>query len=99
MPPPSGKRHKGEHRRVYSEGQRRRRESEEESSWELDDIDLEAIQADTAEQEMLDALAEIGPARGLKVIREDVDLKLANAIGPETHVYASMALHLYMRKK
>jgi len=99
MPPPSGKGHKGEHRRVYSEGERRRRESGEETSWELDDIDIEAIQADTAEQEMLDAIAEAGPARGLKVVREEVDLKLPNAVGPETHAYASMALHLYMRKK
>ena len=25
-------------------------------------------------------------------------LILANAVGPETHTYASMAVHLYMRK-
>ena len=101
-PPPSGKRHLGEHRHVYSEGERRKREEKEEageSSWELDDIDLEAIQADTDEQEMLDAIAELGPSRGLKILREDVDLKLANAVGPETHVYASMGVHLYMRRK
>lgn len=101
-PPPSGKRHQGERRRVYSEGDRRRREDAEErgeKSWELDDIDLEAIRADTDEQEMLDAIAELGPARGLKVTREPVDLHMANAEGPETHEYASMAVHLYMRKK
>lgn len=27
----------------------------------------------------------------------EVDLALANALGPETHVYGSMAVHLYMR--
>jgi 16S rRNA (guanine(966)-N(2))-methyltransferase RsmD len=101
-PPPSGKRHQGERRRLYSEGERRRREDREdrgEKSWELDDIDLDAIQADTDEQEMLDAIAELGPARGLKIIREPVDLHLPNAKGPETHEYASMAVHFYMRKK
>ncbi len=100
--PPSGKRHEGERRRVYSEGDRRRREDAEErgeTSWELDDIDLEAIQRDTDEQEMLDHIAEIGPSRGLKVTREAVDLRLPNAVGPETHEYASMAVHMYMRKK
>jgi 16S rRNA (guanine(966)-N(2))-methyltransferase RsmD len=100
--PPSGKRHEGERRRVYSEGDKRRREDAEErgeKAWELDDIDLEAIQADTDEQEMLDHIAEIGPSRGLKVTREPVDLKLENAVGPETHEYASMAVHLYMKRK
>ena len=30
---------------------------------------------------------------------QDVDLTLDNAVGPETHVYGSTAVHLYMRKK
>lgn len=30
---------------------------------------------------------------------EDVDLVFENAVGPETHVYGSTAVHLYMRKK
>ena len=29
--------------------------------------------------------------------RVDVDLKLPGALGPETHVYGTMAIHLYMR--
>lgn len=29
--------------------------------------------------------------------RVDVDLKVAGALGPETHVYGTMAIHLYMR--
>lgn len=30
---------------------------------------------------------------------KDADLRLPNAVGPETHVYGTMAVHLYMRKK
>ena len=30
---------------------------------------------------------------------EEVDLALDNAVGPETHVYGSTAIHLYMRRK
>ena len=102
LPPPSGKKHKGETRRMYGDGERARRAEQEDSgemSWELDEIDLSQIERDTAEQESLDMIAEIGPARGLKIDREDVDLKLPNAVGPETHPYASMAVHMYMRKK
>lgn len=29
----------------------------------------------------------------------DVDIEFPNAVGPETHVYGSTAVHLYMRKK
>ena len=102
LPPPSGKKHAGERRRVYGDGERARRTEQEESgemSWELDDIDLDQIERDSAEQASLDMIAEIGPARGLKIDREEVDLRLPNAAGPETHPYASMAVHLYMRKK
>ena len=31
--------------------------------------------------------------------REFIDLKMAGAVGPETHVYHAMAVHLYMRAK
>lgn len=31
--------------------------------------------------------------------REFIDLKMAGALGPETHVYHAMAVHLYMRAK
>ena len=30
-------------------------------------------------------------------VRVDVDLNVPGALGPETHVYGSMAIHLYMR--
>jgi 16S rRNA (guanine(966)-N(2))-methyltransferase RsmD len=102
LPPPSGKKHKGERRRVYSDGEQARRSELEESgerAWELDDVDLDQIARDTAEQESLDMIEEIGPARGLKIERTEVDLRFPNAVGPETHPYASMAVHLYMRRK
>lgn len=40
-------------------------------------------------------LAEAAPA----TLRVDVDLKLPGGVGPETHVYHTMAVHLYMREK
>lgn len=95
LPPPSGKKHKGEHRRLRGGDDNERMDK----SWELDEIDLEEIQRDTEEQEFLDFIAESGPTRGLKITRQDVDLHLPNAVGPETHDYASMAMHLYMRRK
>ncbi len=32
-----------------------------------------------------------------KFVLKDIDLKMAGALGPETHSYGQMALHLYMR--
>lgn len=100
-PPPSGRRFKG--RREKLGGGRTRHEDEEDrptfKSWE-GDVDVEAIEQETAEDEaILDAIAEGGPlaARGLKVFREDVGLEMDGAKGPETHVYASQAVHLYVR--
>ncbi len=34
-----------------------------------------------------------------KVDRTPVDLTMSGAVGPETHIYHGMALHLYMKKK
>jgi 16S rRNA (guanine(966)-N(2))-methyltransferase RsmD len=47
---------------------------------------------------------EAAPAGGAEVAappvkKEPADLRLANAEGPETHVYHNMAVHLYMRRK
>lgn len=40
------------------------------------------------------------PVAGQPVVtRHMVDLKLPNAVGPETHVYRHTALHFYMRKR
>ena len=36
---------------------------------------------------------------GPPIIRTPIDLTMAGALGPETHVYHGMAIHLYMRKK
>ncbi len=92
LPPPSGKKRKGEHRRL------RDHPGEEEMSWEMDEIDLAQIEADTRDQDQLDMIEELGPTRGLKITRRDVDLHVPGAVGPETHEYASMAVHFYMRR-
>ncbi len=47
--------------------------------------------------EAVEAEVDEPPAPTIPMI--DVDLTLPTAVGPETHVYHSMALHLYMRKK
>lgn len=93
LPPPSGKKRKGEHRRVHDSNEG------DDQSWEMDEIDLAQIEADTRDREQLDLIAEMGPTRGLKITRQDVDLHIPGAVGPETHEYASMAVHIYMRKK
>lgn len=59
------------------------------------EIDLNDPNADA----MIDAF-EKGMARDSskpKYRFEDIDLKMAGAVGPETHSYGQMALHLYMR--
>ena len=57
------------------------------------------IDLDEADDEELGAIdAEwLRPGGSAKYAR--VDLVMENAVGPETHVYGSMAVHLYMRKK
>ena len=39
------------------------------------------------------------PAGITKTIHLDVDLTLPNALGPETHIYGTTAVHLYMKKQ
>jgi 16S rRNA (guanine966-N2)-methyltransferase len=79
----------------------RRPESEQEEDleheWIGDEIDIEAIEEET--ERLLDAQNKEVPGVGVKIVRHDVPLALEGAIGPETHPYASMAMHLYMRKK
>ncbi|USN99786.1 MAG: RsmD family RNA methyltransferase [Phycisphaeraceae bacterium] len=57
------------------------------------------IDLDAASEGDLDALEdELAHMTGTAKF-EPVDLTLENAEGPETHVYGSTAVHLYMRKK
>ncbi|MDX9912718.1 MAG: RsmD family RNA methyltransferase [Phycisphaerales bacterium] len=55
----------------------------------LDDVDAMLMGEDTAGHE----------AHGPRIVSTPVDLKIPGAIGPETHEYGSMAVHLYMRDK
>jgi hypothetical protein len=50
-----------------------------------------------ARDEELEEMAGLSPTVA-KAVWTDVDLHLPNAAGPETHAYANMAVHLYMRK-
>lgn len=61
---------------------------------DLNDPDGEAM-LDALEQELADAGD--SPAGGRKYQTVDFDLTLGGALGPETHTYGGMALHLYMR--
>jgi hypothetical protein len=59
--------------------------------------DLEAID----ESELVEPLAAAegsGEPAAAKPVRVQADLALPNALGPESHVYHTMAVHLYMRK-
>ena len=68
-----------------------------EQEWVLDEIDPEEIEAETAEDE-----AEIEEIEGVEQTaaqqRTLGDLNIEGAVGPETHVYGSTAVHLYMRR-
>jgi 16S rRNA (guanine(966)-N(2))-methyltransferase RsmD len=55
--------------------------------------DLEALL-----DEKLEAAEDPGPSSPPRP-RARVDLALPNAVGPETHVYHAMGVHLYMRKR
>jgi 16S rRNA G966 N2-methylase RsmD len=73
-------------------------DNEGEKEWIGEGIDAAAIQAESDE-----ALAawESGRAAGTdhQVIKHDVTLTFENAQGPETHTYASQALHWYMKRR
>jgi hypothetical protein len=72
-----------------------------------DEFDIETLQPRgtpgrrahdvTAHDEEAEELAQAQPTVA-KAQWQDVDLHLPNAQGPETHVYTSMAIHLYMKK-
>ncbi len=80
---------------------------DEERAWEGRDVDLARIEAETDEdlEEMLredERRSSSAPLRthpDIEIVRHDVDLAFPNAVGPETHIYASQAVHLYMRKR
>lgn len=63
-------------------------------------------EAPPAPEETIEALApgpeeggEVAAEAGPNVVKMAPDLGLPNAAGPETHVYASTAVHLYMKKR
>jgi 16S rRNA (guanine(966)-N(2))-methyltransferase RsmD len=62
--------------------------------WRFRDHEGKAPDADPDEPT---SLAE--PESGAAVLRAPGDLSFANAAGPETHIYHSMAVHLYTRKR
>ncbi len=68
-----------------------------EQEWVLDEIDAEEIEAETLEDE-----AEIEEIEGVEAAaaleQRFGDLNIEGAAGPETHVYGSTAVHLYMRR-
>lgn len=71
-----------------------RHEEDEDGRWLTDDEVADAMEADIAESE------EVDPAKGPVVARREFpSLEMAGAVGPETHDYHNMALHLYMKKR
>jgi hypothetical protein len=94
LPPPSGKKFKGTRDHLHDDDRR---------EWIYaggDDIDVEQIQRETdLEMEAYQKVLDRTPGSGFTLERREVDLRFENAQGPETHDYASQAVHLYMRKK
>lgn len=82
-------------RRSKGKGSSRASEVEEIDGDEVIEIDLDDPNAGA----MIDAFEKdlLGDAEVPKSRTEDVDLQMKGALGPETHVYGHMALHLYMR--
>lgn len=72
-------------------------EGEDDEGLDLGDYD----EADFVDEVDLDALeeAEAAPKPPERIPHHDVDLRLPNAVGPETHVYRHTALHFYMRRR
>lgn len=66
---------------------------------DLDDEGDEIIEELEDWDDVGPADGEEGPSGQGPVARHMVDLKLPNAIGPETHVYRHTALHFYMRRR
>lgn len=86
-------------------GQAKRSEDFEEKAWEGDRVKLDEIAAEHEDDLMQmwesggkdEAFG--GGRRDVEIVRHDADLTFPNAVGPETHVYASQAVHLYMKKQ
>lgn len=72
---------------------------EPEREWSGGDLDAEAIQAESDDETRAQEREERELGMKYKLDRHEVDLKLEGAIGPETHEYASQAVHLYMRAR
>jgi 16S rRNA (guanine966-N2)-methyltransferase len=71
----------------------------EDRAWEGSEVDVDEIERET-EADLLaadEARARRGDDR--RIVRHLVDIRFPNAVGPETHVYASQAVHLYMRRR
>lgn len=76
----------------------------DEKAWEGDRANLDEIAAEHEDdlmaiwEEEQDAAAGAHGRTDVNIVRHDADLTFPNAAGPETHVYASQAVHLYMQK-
>lgn len=94
---------RGEAPKATGHGKKGRRGEDDrgEREWIGDEIDIEQIQAESeAELEGWEGGENQGvDGDGYTVVRHDVDLAIENAVGPETHLYASQAVHLYMKKR
>jgi hypothetical protein len=74
-------------------------EEEEDARWlTAEEVEAEFDRA-VAGEGGEEAVAEEPAAGAPKNRREFLDLKMAGAVGPETHVYHAMAVHLYMRAR
>ncbi len=82
-------------------GPRRRGEIEEEKIWEGEDLrELEEGGYAAAREDNEQGDEDEGRDEGESAGRwEMVDLTIPGAEGPETHVYGSTAIHLYMKKQ
>lgn len=100
------RRGQGRGARGDSSGARSGRAAEiDEKAWEGDRVDLDEIAAEHEEDLMAtweaehDASDEAPRRPDVTIVRHEADLTFPNAVGPETHVYASQAVHLYMKKQ
>lgn len=80
-------------RREESNAPPRARHDEDDDLGEIVVTDLDGLD-DEALDEFEAELAGSSPGKPV-----DVDLGIAGAVGPETHVYKSTAVHLYMRRR
>jgi 16S rRNA (guanine966-N2)-methyltransferase len=73
----------------------------EDKAWEGDEVDLDEIEMETEEDIVAAERQEraAGRHKDVTLVRHNVELRFDNAVGPETHVYASQAVHLYMRRR